>query len=143
MGKNNKTNKSERFVTVGESAYSFYDAATGINVVKGEKKKLSPRQLASPKIKRALSTGHLVYAAADNKPVEKYNEDALEKMKARFDDMVSSGMEASKIAQAFNLEQITKIAAEYEITPDEGDTVQTVVEAIIADVEGTSDDNKE
>lgn len=142
MGKN-KTKRTGRYVTVGDSAYSFYDASTGINIVRGEKKFLTPRQLSVMKIKKALSSGHLVYAADDNKPVEKYNEEKVEQMKARFDSMVQQGMDAKKIASAFNLEQITKIADEYSINVEAEDTVETVVEAIIADIEGNGEGSEE
>ena len=52
-------------VTVGNLAYSFHDASTGITVSKGEVVSLRSSQLNSPRIKQALNTGHLVYVHDD------------------------------------------------------------------------------
>ena len=131
MGKNNKK-VAERWVTLGDNAYSFYDASTGIQITKGEKKKLTPRQLNSPKVKKALHNGHLQYAANDNSPkVEKYTEEDVETMKARFEDMVKAGMEASKISTAFSDEEVDKIAGEYNLTRDKGEDSVAVIQSII------------
>lgn len=133
MGKNNsKKTAVERFVTLGDSAYSFYDASTGIQISKGEKKKLTPRQLNSPKIKKALHNGHLQYAVNDNSPkVEKYTEEDVDNMKTRFEEMVNNGMEASKIATAFSDEEVDKIAGEYGLTRDKGEESVAVIQSII------------
>ena len=131
MGKN-KNKAAERWVTLGDSAYSFYDASTGIQVTKGEKKKLTPRQLNSPKIKKALHNGHLQYAVNDNSPkVDKYDEEVVEGMKARFEEMVLTGMEASKIASAFSDEEVDKIAGEYGFTRGRDEASVAVIQSII------------
>lgn len=135
MGKKQKQS-AERYVMLGDSAYSFYDASTGIFVGKGDKKKLTSRQLNSPKIKKALHNGHLQYAVDDNKPAEKYNEQAIEALNDRFVAMVESGMEASKIAQAFSDEEVDKIAGEYNLTRDSGEQSVDVIQSIIDELEG-------
>jgi len=138
MSKNKKT--TERFVTLGDAAYSFYDASTGIFIGKGDKKKLTARQLNSPKIKKALHNGHLQYAANDNSPkVDKYDENAVENLKARFEAMVEKGMESSKIAQAFSDEEVDKIAGEYNLTRDKGENSVAVIQSIIDELEGTKE----
>lgn len=135
MGKKNKT--TERFITLGDAAYSFYDASTGIFIGKGEKKKLTARQLNSPKIKKALHNGHLQYAANDNSiKVEKYDQTAVDELKARFHAMVEKGMESTKIAQAFSDEEVDKIAGEYGLTRDEDEASAAVIQSIIDELEG-------
>lgn len=49
----------DNYVKVGEKAESFSDPLTSFNIIKGEIKKLSSKQKSSPKIKRALTGGHL------------------------------------------------------------------------------------
>lgn len=139
MGKK-KTKTTERVVILGNKALSFYDASTGIFIGRGDKKKLTQRQLSSPKIKKALHNGHLQYSVDDSKPVEIYDDDAVEKLKENFETMVSNGMEASKIAQAFSDEEVDKIAAEYELTRDSGESSVDVIESIIAVIEGENKD---
>lgn len=141
MGKK-KTSSTKRFVTVGEKAYSFYDAATGINVVRGDKVELSTRQLSSVKIKKALATGHLVYVTNEEKPVDLYSEEVIEKLKAQFEGMVAEGATPEKISKAFNLEEISKVAGEYGISVDDGDTVLDVVKALISDLEEENNVNQ-
>lgn len=139
MGKNNKKT-TERFVTLGDAAYSFYDASTGIFIGKGDKKKLTARQLNSPKIKKALHNGHLQYAVNDNSPkVEKYDEHAVENLKVRFESMVEKGMESTKIAQAFSDEEVDKIAGEYNLTRDKNEDSAAVIQSIIDELEDTKE----
>lgn len=134
MGKNKKQT-SEKVVILGDSALSFYDASTGIFIGKGDKKKLTSRQLNSSKIKKALHNGHLQYAVDDNKPVEKYDEESIQMMKDRFETMVTSGMEASKIAQAFSDEEVDKIADQYGLKRDSGESSVDVIQVIIESIE--------
>lgn len=138
MGKNTKKSsvKTKR-IMLGESAQSFFDASTGIFIGKGEVKELSVRQYSSPKIKKALTNGHLVVVMGSSIP--DLNEEKAEDLKSKFDTLVNQGMETSKIAKAFTLPEIKVVAEQYEITADDDDTVETLVEAIINDIEGKKD----
>lgn len=137
MGK--KDRKVEGYaVTVGDQAYSFFDASTGIQITRGEVKVLDSRQYNCPKIKRALSTGHLQLATEGYNTMQSQSE--IDYMVERFEDMVKSGMEASKIAQAFTDDEVDKIAAEYGLTRDEGEDSTAVLNSIIkAELEGKKD----
>lgn len=136
----NKNKKTERFVTLGDAAYSFYDASTGIFICKGDKKKLTARQLNSPKIKKALHNGHLQYAVNENSPkAEKYDENAVENLKTRFESMVEKGMESTKIAQAFSDEEVDKIAGEYGLARDKDENSVAVIQSIIDELEGNKE----
>ena len=136
MGNKKKTTTKTKKITLGERAQSFYDAATGIHFSKGEVKELTPRQYGSAKIKKAINTGHLVLANTVDTSAQE--EEEAEDNKARFDLMVNQGMEVSKIAKAFTISEATKIAEEYGITPDEGDTVEVILKAVVDDIEGKS-----
>ena len=127
-----QTKKNGRQVTLGGAAYSFYDASTGIGFAKGEVKFLTNRQLSSAKIKRALHTGHLQYAPEKEVPADP---EPTETVLDRFKVMVSSGMTAKKISKAFTDDQVDEIAKEYGLTRDEGETSESVVESVIAQIE--------
>lgn len=129
MGKNKSTNTDSKYVSLGDNAHSFYDPSTGIQIVRGEVVELSLRQLAAPKIRKALINGHLQYVADKNEAV---NEPDTETLKAKFDKLVEAGMDAGKIAKAFTMEEAKALAEDNNITVEEGDTVQSIVEALMS-----------
>lgn len=144
MGNNNKKFKKASIKTkrimLGENAQSFFDASTGIFIGKGETKELSVRQYISPKIKRALTNGHLVIVTGDIPDLE---EDNAEDLKAKFDTLMNQGMEVAKIAKAFTLNEIKAVASLCDIEPEEDDTVEDLVQAIINQVEGVNPKEEE
>lgn len=130
-----KTAIKTKKIMLGDAAQSFFDASTGIFIGKGDVKELSVRQYNSPKIKKALTNGHLVIVMGD---VPSQAEENAEDLKAKFDTLMNQGMEASKIAKAFTLPEIKEVAKQYDLEPDDDDTVDTLVEAIISEIEGTA-----
>lgn len=136
MGNNKKT-KSIRTKTImlGENAQSFYDASTGIFIGRGETKELTVRQYTSPKIKKALTNGHLVIVTGSVPEIE---DDKSEDLKAKFDTLVNQGMEVNKISKAFSLKEMKVVAGQYDIEAEDGDTVDSLVEAIIDQIEGSN-----
>ena len=126
MGKNKSANTDSKYVSLGDNAYSFYDPSTGIQVIRGEVVELSLRQLAAPKIRKALVNGHLQYVADKNEVV---NEVDSETLKAKFDKLVEAGMDAGKIAKAFTMEEAKSLAEDNNITVEKDDTVLSIVEA--------------
>lgn len=136
MGNNKKT-KSIRTKTImlGENAQSFYDASTGIFIGRGETKELTVRQYTSPKIKKALTNGHLVIVTGSVPEIE---DDKSEDLKAKFDTLVNQGMEVKKISKAFSLKEMKVVAGHYDIEAEDGDTVDSLVEAILDQVEGAN-----
>lgn len=128
MGKKS-ANTDSKYVSLGDNAYSFYDPSTGIQVVRGEVVELSLRQLAAPKIRKALINGHLQYVADKNEAV---NEVDPETLKAKFDKLVNAGMDAGKIAKAFTMEEAKALAKDNNITVEEDDTVLSIVEALMS-----------
>ena len=135
---NNKTKKvsikTKRIMLV-ENAQSFFDASTGIFIGKGETKELSVRQYTSPKIKRAITNGHLVIVTGDIPDLEEEN---AEDLKAKFDTLMNQGMDVAKIAKAFTMKEIKAVASLCDIEPEDDDTVEDLVQAIINQVEGVN-----
>lgn len=127
MRKNKSTDT--KYVSLGDNAYSFYDPSTGIQVVRGEVVELSLRQLAAPKIRKALVNGHLQYVADKNEVVNEVDPDTL---KAKFDKLVEAGMDAGKIAKAFTMEEAKALAEDNNITVEKDDTVLSIVEALMS-----------
>lgn len=136
MGNNKKT-KSIRTKTImlGENAQSFYDASTGIFIGRGETKELTVRQYTSPKIKKAITNGHLVIVTGSIPEIE---DDKSEDLKAKFDTLVNQGMEVNKISKAFSLKEMKVVAGQYDIEAEDGDTVDSLVEAILDQIEGSN-----
>ena len=136
MGNNKKT-KSIRTKTImlGENAQSFYDASTGIFIGRGETKELTVRQYTSPKIKKAITNGHLVIVTGSIPEIE---DDKSEDLKAKFDILVNQGMEVNKISKAFSLKEMKVVAGQYDIEAEDGDTVDSLVEAILDQIEGSN-----
>nr|DAY61625.1 MAG TPA: hypothetical protein [Caudoviricetes sp.] len=136
MGNNKKT-KSIRTKTImlGENAQSFYDASTGIFIGRGETKELTVRQYTSPKIKKAITNGHLVVVTGSVPEIE---DDKSEDLKAKFDTLVNQGMEVNKISKAFSLKEMKVVAGQYDIEAEDGDTVDSLVEAILDQIEGSN-----
>lgn len=136
MEKSKKTKKAgvrTKIIMLGENAQSFYDASTGIFIGRGETKELTVRQYTSPKIKKALTNGHLTIVTGSVPDIE---EDKAQDLKSKFDTLVNQGMEVDKIAKAFSLKEMKVVANQYDIEAEEGDTIDNLIEAILDQTEG-------
>lgn len=116
-------------VTVGPNAYSFNDQSTGITIAKGEVKELTPSQFSNRRIQRALITGHLRQVMEPKSP-ERYSQKDIEKLNNKLRKQFDKGLEPSKAAKSYSLEEAKLMAATHDIESDEGDTVVTLIEAI-------------
>ncbi len=123
-----------KFVTLGDKAQIFHDQATGITVRKGQVVELNVRQLSVPHIKRALQGGHLVYVQPKQKekpavrePEPLDGEKILAAIKKKFD----KGQTREKIVASLDLEKAKAAAEAAEIEVEEGDTVETICDAIL------------
>ena len=124
-----------RKVKLGSEAYSFYDASLGLQISRGEVKELKPNQINSIKVRRALTSGHLEYVT-EEETQNTIDEDRANTLNAKLQKLHSEGMEIKKIAKAFTLEELSLIASEvYGIEAEEGDTVDTLLTAVIEEME--------
>lgn len=121
-------------VTTGPNAYSFYDQSTGINIIRGEVKELTGAQYRTKRIQMALNSGHLVMVQEGAK-VNKYDEKAIDRLYKKMKKQQSNGMEISKIAKAYSLEEAKLVAKSKGVEYDEKDTVQSILEVILSDTE--------
>ena len=121
-------------VTTGPNAYSFYDQSTGINIIRGEVKELTGAQYRTKRIQMALNSGHLVMVQEGAK-VNKYDEKAIDRLYKKMKKQQSNGMEISKIAKAYSLEEAKLVAKSKGVEYDEKDTVQSILEVLLSDTE--------
>lgn len=121
-------------VTTGPNAYSFYDQSTGINIIRGEVKELIGAQYRTKRIQMAINSGHLVMVQEGAK-VNKYDEKAIDRLYKKMKKQQSNGMEISKIAKAYSLEEAKLVAKSKGVEYDEKDTVQSILEVLLSDTE--------
>lgn len=121
-------------VTTGPNAYSFYDQSTGINIIRGEVKELTGAQYRTKRIQMAINSGHLVRVQEGAK-VDKYDDKAIERLYKKMKKQQSNGMEISKIAKAYSLEEAKLVAKSKGVEYDEKDTVQSILEVLLSDTE--------
>ena len=121
-------------VTTGPNAYSFYDQSTGINIIRGEVKELTGAQYRTKRIQMAINSGHLVMVQ-DGAKVNKYDDKAIERLYKKMKKQQSNGMEISKIAKAYSLEEAKLVAKSKGVEYDEKDTVQSILEVLLSDTE--------
>jgi hypothetical protein len=120
-------------VTVGPNAQVFHDATTGVTVCKGEVVTLRSSQLASPKIKQALSTGHLILSVQPEKSQAITSDSDIAKLDKKIQAQYKKGVEISKIALDVTLEQAKQLANKYKVEVEDNDTVEDILEVILKD----------
>lgn len=116
-------------VKLGKNAQVFHDQLTGVTVYKGEVVDLNVRQLNSPRIKKALTGGHLVYAPAEEVKTDEVMVDA-EKLLKNFKAKVEKGLTDERLKKAFSMEKLKAMCEFAEIEVEEGDTALDLIEAL-------------
>lgn len=119
------------FVTVGKKAHVFHDPVTGLTIAKGEVKELTSAQVNSKRIKSALNGGHLVYTQEVKPAIEKPSELNPETLVKKFSALVEKGLTVDKLKDKFTLEELKAIAKENEIEPEENDTKEDLIKALL------------
>lgn len=121
-------------VTTGPNASMFHDPITGITVINGTNVKLRPNQVASPRVKQALASGHLVMVIESNSvDSNKVNEEDLEKLDKKIKNKFDKGVTVEKLASSIDLETAKLLASKNEITVEENDTVVDILNAILTE----------
>lgn len=119
-------------VTVGAKAYSFYDQSTGINIIKGEIKELTPVQFRSKRVQMAINSGHLMLVQ-DPKEVSKYSIKDITKMYNRMKKQLDAGMEIAKIAKSYTLQEAKLVAKANDVQVEDSDTVESILKVLLID----------
>ena len=121
-----------KYITVGKRANIFHDPVSGITVCKGDIVEVSNRHLMSKRVKGAINAGHLIYvekAAEEAKVDEGVNTEALlqkfNSLSAKHDS------DSAKIAKNFTLEELKELAKSLDIEPEDNDTKEDLVKAIL------------
>lgn len=121
-----------KVLTVGSSAQSFHDPSTGITIVRGEKKELTPQQYNSTRVRLALASGHLTLVVAPENTQEDEAQ-AIDKAVKKAKKLAKDGVTFDKMATKFDHDIIVKMAEKEGVNIEEGDTDATILEAIVSD----------
>lgn len=125
---------SSYFVTVGPKAYSFYDQSTGINVIRGEVKELTAAQYRTKRVQMALNSGHLIMVQNQDN-VKKYTDADIDKLFAKMKKQLAKGMEISKIAKGYTLQEAQLVAKKNNVSYDNTDTVSSILTVLLSETE--------
>lgn len=128
-------------VQLGPNAYSFNDQSTGISISRGEVVELTPRQLNTVRVQRALRSGHLNYVM-ESREAKKYSKEEIKKLTKKLRSQHEKGMEASKVAKGYSLEEITLVAKELGFNIETNDTADSLVTAIFEEFDSESDEKE-
>lgn len=118
-------------VKLGTKASIFHDPSIGITLKEGEVAELTAKMTKSIRVQNALNGGHIVVVNGlpDAKPAID-----VEALKTKFIGLVEAGKEASKIAKAFNMEQMKALVRAYDIEPEETDTKDDLVSVLMEEL---------
>lgn len=119
-------------VKLSPVASIFHDMETKLTISGKSIVELTPKQMASSEVVKALRSGHLV-EVNDHKN-EAQAEPAgvdVQTLQATLDKMVANGDPAKTIAGAFNMDQLKALAAANDIELEKGDTKLNIVEALV------------
>ena len=120
-------------IKVGSSANIFHDQSTGVTVCKGQIVEIRSNQYLSKRIQNALNSGHIQLVPDNLDSVDKYTEDDIEKLDKKAKAQFKKGLTIEKIASNYTLEEAKLIAEKNDVTTDESDTVETILNAILVE----------
>lgn len=119
-----------KYVKLGEGASVFHDMSTKFTVYPNEVKELTLKAQSSPRVKKAISSGHLVYAELAKEEVETKQADnsSPEKLVKKFQSALKKG-QTDKLSN-FLFEDLKVMAESLNLVVEEGDTAESLIEAI-------------
>lgn len=123
-------------VKLGDQAFSFNDQNTGFSITKGESKEITTRQYNSRKIRSAIQSGYLVIIP-EGDSANPYSDAVVDKLQKKLEAQVARGVTFEKMAKAYSLADLQHLAKRYEIEYDDTDTVASLLEAIVGEVNGS------
>lgn len=127
-------------VKLGPHANSFSDQSMGIFIGKGDIKELTLAQANSPRIQRAINSGHLAMVVGEDKNYPKYSAKDIEKLTKKLEAQFKAGKEVTKVAKNYSQEEIQLVAKSLGFEVDPEDTNETLIQAIFDEFKG---DNNE
>ena len=130
--------------TLGQKASIFFDASTGLKIIKGHIVEPNSKQTTSRKFKNALDNGFIVKVSEE--VIDQSNKDHTENLTipellSKFKQLLEEGLEPKVIAKKFNLQNLKDIAESIDLEVEEDDTKNTLVEAIINEITEGEDSN--
>ena len=130
--------------TLGQKASIFFDASTGLKIIKGHIVEPNSKQTTSRKFKNALDNGFIVKVSEE--VIDQSNKDHTENLTIpelllKFKQLLEEGLEPKGIAKKFNLQNLKDIAESIDLEVEEDDTKNTLVEAIINEITEGEDSN--
>ena len=128
--------------TLGQKASIFFDASTGLKIIKGYIVEPNSKQTTSRKFKNALDNGFIVKVSEEVKkdPTENLT---IPELLSKFKQFLEEGLEPKVIAKKFNLQNLKDIAESIDLEVEEDDTKNTLVEAIIKEITEGEDDSED
>lgn len=130
--------------TLGQKASIFFDASTGLKIIKGYIVEPNSKQTTSRKFKNALDNGFIVKVSEE--VIDQSKKDHTENLTIpelllKFKQLLEEGLEPKVIAKKFNLQNLKDIAESIDLEVEEDDTKNTLVEAIINEITEGEDSN--
>lgn len=130
--------------TLGQKASIFFDASTGLKIIKGHIVEPNSKQTTSRKFKNALDNGFIVKVSEE--VIDQSKKDPTENLTipellSKFKQLLEEGLEPKVIAKKFNLQNLKDIAESIDLEVEEDDTKNTLVEAIINEITEGEDSN--
>lgn len=113
-------------VKLSQKASIFHDPTTGFTISGNEVKPIESRVLSSPKVRAALSSGHLIYEEVIEDP-----ETVIKKNLIKLEALIKNGVTSEKISKSFKLADLKDLAKYKELELEKEDTAITISEALI------------
>ena len=128
--------------TLGQKASIFFDASTGLKIIKGHIVEPNSKQTTRRKFKNALDNGFIVKVSEEVKkdPTENLT---IPELLSKFKQFLEEGLEPKVIAKKFNLQNLKDIAESIDLEVEEDDTRNTLAEAIIKEITEGEDDSED
>lgn len=126
-------------VQLGPNAFSFNDQSTGISISRGEVKELTPRQYNTMRVQKALRSGHLALVV-EAKEAKKYSESDIKKLTKKLRTQFEKGMEVSKVAKGYTLEEVSLVAKDLGYDIETNDTLESLLTTIFGEFEESNND---
>lgn len=135
-------------VKLGKNASIFHDPSVGVTILKGKVATLTNTQATSPKVLKAIRSGHLVKVNGDEDIPKKVVVEEPQKpvdqkdLVNQFEALMKEGKSNKELTNAFNKAELTTLAEYYGIEVEDSDTKASIMEAILETIEEEKEDEQ-